>query len=63
MIALIANYTYKSQDRSTLRRHADMIQEGSSEGVSLEQDRKHVQEAYSAVIKALDKNSNNPISR
>ena len=41
-IALIANYTYKSQDRSTLRRHADMIQEGSSEGVLLEQDRKHV---------------------
>ncbi|MDF5730833.1 MAG: hypothetical protein PUP92_23160 [Rhizonema sp. PD38] len=43
-------YTYNSPDRSTLRRHADMILSGSREGVLIGQNRKDVQERARAVI-------------
>lgn len=53
-IATIASFTPRPADRSALRRHAEMIERGSQEGISEELDRKDVQERYLAAVKAIE---------
>jgi uncharacterized membrane protein len=60
-IASIATYTQNPQHRQVLRRHADMIEHGSHEGLSETQDRKDVQKKYDHVIQALAANYRHPI--
>jgi uncharacterized membrane protein len=52
-IACIAINARNSKQREALRRHAEMILNSSREQISLEQDRKDVQERYHRVIEAL----------
>lgn len=60
-IALIATYTQNRQYREVLRRHADMVERGSHEGLSEPQDLKDVQKKYEHVIQALAVNYSHPI--
>ncbi|MCU0547315.1 MAG: DUF2254 domain-containing protein [Oscillatoriaceae cyanobacterium Prado104] len=55
-LARIVPYTRNSQQRETLRRHAQMILNNSREQISQEGDRKDVQERYQRVIQALELN-------
>ena len=52
-IAAIAPFTYRSPDRTTLQRHAEMIERGSQEGIAEELDYKNVQERYLTAVKAI----------
>ncbi len=54
VIARIARHTRNSKDRTTLLRHAGMIERGSREGVSEEYDRSCIEERYQAAVKALE---------
>jgi uncharacterized membrane protein len=56
-IALVASHTQNPQHREVLRRHADMIERGSHEGLPESQDRKDVHTKYDYVIQALAANS------
>ncbi len=53
-ITTIANYTHNPQDQEVLRRHADMIERGSHEGLPEEQDRQDVQKQYHKALQALE---------
>ncbi|MBD2054513.1 DUF2254 domain-containing protein [Oculatella sp. FACHB-28] len=53
-IAVIASFTYRTSDQVVLRRHADMIERGSQEGVAEELDRKAIKERYLAAVKAIE---------
>ncbi|MBH8552972.1 DUF2254 domain-containing protein [Nostocaceae cyanobacterium CENA357] len=53
-ITIVANYAHNPQDRENLRRHADMIERGSHEGLPEEQDRQDVQEQYHKALQALE---------
>ena len=55
-IALIANCTHNGQYQQILKRHADMIERGSHEGLPESQDRRDVQEKYNTVIQVLEQN-------
>jgi uncharacterized membrane protein len=50
-IAVIASFTHRPSDQTALRRHADMIERGSQEGIAEELDRKAIKERYLAVMK------------
>ena len=52
-IAAIASFTHRIPDRTTLQRHADMIERGSQEGIAEELDYKNVKERYLAAVKAI----------
>ena len=52
-IAAIAPFTHRIPDRTTLQRHADMIERGSVEGIAEELDYKNVKERYLAAVKAI----------
>lgn len=52
-IAAIAAFTHRIPDRTTLQRHADMIERGSQEGIAEELDYKNVQERYLTAVKAI----------
>ncbi|AFY81047.1 DUF2254 domain-containing protein [Oscillatoria acuminata] len=52
-IAAIAPFTHRIPDRTTLQRHADMIERGSQEGIAEELDYKNVKERYLAAVKAI----------
>ncbi|MEA5504641.1 DUF2254 domain-containing protein [Halotia wernerae UHCC 0503] len=52
-ITTVANYTYNPQDREVLRRHADMIERGSQEGLPEKKDCQDVQEQYHKALQAL----------
>ncbi|MDB9346126.1 DUF2254 domain-containing protein [Nodularia spumigena CS-586/05] len=55
-IALIANCTHNGQYHQVLKRHADMIERGSHEGLPESQDRQDVQEKYNTLIQVLEQN-------
>ncbi|WP_414563065.1 MULTISPECIES: DUF2254 domain-containing protein [unclassified Anabaena] len=55
-IALVATHTQNPQYREVLRRHADMIERGSHEGLPESQDRKDVYRKYDDVIQSLAAN-------
>jgi uncharacterized membrane protein len=52
-IAAIALFTHRTPDRTTLQRHADMIERGSQEGIAEELDYENVKERYLAAVKAI----------
>ncbi|MBF2050176.1 MAG: DUF2254 domain-containing protein [Elainella sp. C42_A2020_010] len=52
-ISTIAAFTHRPDDRVALHRHAEMIYQGSREGLPEAQDRNDVEERYLRVIKAL----------
>ncbi|XHX78838.1 MAG: DUF2254 domain-containing protein [Stenomitos frigidus ULC029] len=52
-IAVIAPFTHTKADRATLLRHANMIEQGSQEGIPEALDRQDVKERYLAVVKAI----------
>ncbi|MEB3215777.1 MAG: DUF2254 domain-containing protein [Nostocales cyanobacterium 94392] len=52
-IAVIANYTEKPADKAALHRHADLILQGSLEGLSFEEDKQDVEQRYQVVLKTL----------
>ena len=52
-IAAIALFTNRIPDRTTLQRHADMIERGSQEGITEESDYNNVKERYLAAVKAI----------
>ncbi|PZV15740.1 MAG: DUF2254 domain-containing protein [Pseudanabaena sp.] len=52
-IAAIASFTHQIPDRTTLQRHADMIERGSHEGIAEELDYENVKERYLAAVKAI----------
>ena len=52
-IAAIAPFTHRTPDRTTLQRHADMIERGSQEGIAEELDYKNVKERYLTAVKAI----------
>lgn len=49
-IAVVAKFTHRAEDRTTLQRHAEMIARGAMEGLSEEEDRRAVEERCQAVI-------------
>lgn len=53
-IAVIASFTHRTSDQIALRRHADMIERGSQEGVAEELDLKAIKERYLAAVKAIE---------
>ncbi|MEP0919964.1 DUF2254 domain-containing protein [Leptolyngbya sp. DQ-M1] len=53
-IALIATYAETSTQRGVLRRHAEMIQRGSQNGLSEKCDLHDVEQRYQEAITALD---------
>lgn len=55
-IALIATYTDNPQYQQILKRHADMIEQGSHEGLPEPQDRQDVQQKYNKAIEMLQSN-------
>jgi uncharacterized membrane protein len=56
-IATIASTTGNAKQRAVLRRHAEMIQRGSREGLSEELDRQAVEQQYDQVITKLAQQS------
>ncbi len=52
-ILAIAPFTHRTPDRTTLQRHADMIERGSVEGIAEELDYENVKERYLAAVKAI----------
>ncbi len=52
-IAAIALFTHKTSDRTTLQRHADMIERGSKDGIAEELDYENVKERYLTAVKAI----------
>jgi uncharacterized membrane protein len=52
-IAAIAPFTHRIPDRTTLQRHADMIERGSQAGIAEELDYQNVQERYLTAVKAI----------
>jgi uncharacterized membrane protein len=52
-IAAIAPFTHRIPDRTTLKRHADMIERGGQEGIAEELDYENVKERYLAAVKAI----------
>lgn len=52
-IAAIAPFTHRTTDRTTLQRHADMIERGSQEGIAEELDYNNVKERYLTAVKAI----------
>ncbi|MBF2015278.1 MAG: DUF2254 domain-containing protein [Rivularia sp. T60_A2020_040] len=52
-IAVIANYTEKSSDKTALRRHADLVLQASHQGLSFDEDKKDVEQRYQVVLKTL----------
>jgi uncharacterized membrane protein len=53
-IAAIANQTQNKKDRAVLLRHANTIKDCSQEAISVESDRKEIEERYLEVMKALE---------
>lgn len=53
-LAVIATYNRNPKHQAVLQRHADMILQGSREGLPEEQDRQDVQQQYHSVLKALE---------
>ncbi|NJR57462.1 MAG: DUF2254 domain-containing protein [Cyanobacteria bacterium CRU_2_1] len=53
-IAVIASFTHRTSDRAALRRHTEMIERGSQEGIVEEFDRKAIKERYLAAMKAIE---------
>lgn len=51
-IAQILDFTHRPQDRLALEQQAEMIMEGSCEGLSRPRDQKMVEECYRKVIEA-----------
>ncbi|NJM73442.1 MAG: DUF2254 domain-containing protein [Scytonema sp. RU_4_4] len=52
-ITCIATFTHNAKQREALRRHADMILQGSCEKITSKQDQKDVQERYDLAVKTL----------
>lgn len=52
-IATVAEFARRPADRAALRRHADMILGGASEGIPEREDRQQVEERHSAVVTRL----------
>ncbi len=52
-IAVIAEYAENSQTKIALRRHADLILQGSQEGLSFDQDKKDIVQSYQEILQAL----------
>lgn len=52
-IAVIARFTYRTPERTTLQRHADMIERGGQEGIAEELDYKNVKERYLTAVEAI----------
>ncbi|WP_242018265.1 DUF2254 family protein [Synechocystis sp. FACHB-383] len=52
-ITAIAPFTHRTSDRTTLLRHADMIERGSQEGIAENLDYQNVKERYLAAVKAI----------
>ncbi|MDP5338814.1 MAG: DUF2254 domain-containing protein [Nodularia sp. (in: cyanobacteria)] len=55
-IAVVATCTHNPQYQQILKRHADMIERGSHEGLPELQDRQDVQDKYNSVIQVLEQN-------
>ncbi|WP_204105096.1 MULTISPECIES: DUF2254 family protein [Spirulina sp. CCY15215] len=53
ILSAIALFTNRIPDRTTLQRHADMIERGSQEGIAEESDYNNVKERYLAAVKAI----------
>ncbi len=53
MIAVIAEWVQRKEDRAALRRQALMIQRGSETALPEEQDRKEVEQRYQTALQAL----------
>ncbi|MBW4515868.1 MAG: DUF2254 domain-containing protein [Timaviella obliquedivisa GSE-PSE-MK23-08B] len=53
-IATIASCTHRTTDRTTLLRHAKMIERGSQEGISEELDRNDIKGRYLTAVKAIE---------
>ncbi|MBE9200810.1 MULTISPECIES: DUF2254 domain-containing protein [unclassified Nodularia (in: cyanobacteria)] len=55
-IALVATYTHNPQYHQVLKRHADMIERGSHQGLPESEDRQNVQDKYHSLIQVLNQN-------
>ncbi len=53
-IAAIAEHTHRQKDQAVLLRHAQMIERGSHEGVTEDNDQKDIAERYYRVLQALE---------
>lgn len=54
MLATIAAFAHRPEDRAALRRHADMVARGASVGLPADEDRRGVQDQYDAVMRILE---------
>jgi uncharacterized membrane protein len=52
-ITCIATFTHNAEQREALRRHANMILQGSCEAITSKQDQKDVQGEYNIAVKSL----------
>ncbi len=57
-IATIASHTQTVEQQKTLRRHADMIQRGSQDGISEPSDQQDVDDRYKQVLAAIGAHRN-----
>lgn len=55
-IACIANFTHHPEQKEALRRHADMILQGSNEAVSCKEDCKDIEHQYNIAVQMLMQN-------
>lgn len=53
VIAAVADFTHRPEDRAALRRHAEMIARGSLEGLPEQEDRQAVETRFLATIQSL----------
>lgn len=56
-IAVVAEFSERTEDRTTLLRHADMIVHGAADGLPEEQDRRAVEERFSVVRARCNRSS------
>ncbi|MEO6065957.1 MAG: DUF2254 domain-containing protein [Lysobacterales bacterium] len=54
MIAVVADFAKRSDDRAALRRHAEMIARGSLEGLPEKEDRRAVETRFLAAMQSLE---------
>ncbi|PSB03995.1 DUF2254 domain-containing protein [Merismopedia glauca] len=54
-IAAIAPFTHRTPEQTALRRHAEMIERGSHQGIAEELDRRDIKERYLAAIQVIER--------
>jgi uncharacterized membrane protein len=62
IIALVGPHVHRDDDRQALSWQAGMIQQGSLDGLPVEQDRQRVEQAHQAALKALRMTTAMPVN-